>query len=62
MCIRDSPYTGRFGVLSDEDKKAVDEAMELVNVSQIKEDVYKRQVGHSDLLLSIIQLSGRIII
>ena len=25
------PYTGRFGVLSDEDKKAVDEAMELVN-------------------------------
>ena len=31
------PYTGRFGVLSDEDKKAVDEAMELVNVSQIKD-------------------------
>ncbi len=40
------PYTGRFGVLSDEDKKAVDEAMELVNVSQIKDkDFTKKSDG-----------------
>lgn len=31
------PYTGRFGVLSEEDWKAVDEAMEAVQVSELRE-------------------------
>ena len=31
------PYTGRFGVLSEEDWKAVDEAMEAVRVSELRE-------------------------
>ena len=30
------PYTGRFGVLSEEDWKAVDEAMEAVQVSELR--------------------------
>jgi len=31
------PYTGRFGILSDEDRKIVYESMELVNVLQFKD-------------------------
>ncbi len=31
------PYTGRFGTLSEEDNKIVNEAMELVNVSNLKD-------------------------
>ena len=31
------PYTGRFGVLSEEDWKAVDEAMEAVQLSELRE-------------------------
>ncbi len=31
------PYTGRFGMLSEADDKAVEEAMELVHVTEIKE-------------------------
>ncbi len=37
VCTGRYPYTGRFGLLSKEDKKIVKEAMELVNISEIKD-------------------------
>lgn len=36
------PYTGRFGVLSKQDHKAVENAMELVQVAEIKELMFDR--------------------
>ena len=36
------PYTGRFGVLREEDHKAVEEAMELVQVAEIKDLMFDR--------------------
>lgn len=36
------PYTGHFGILTEGDKKAVKEAMELVHVSQIKEQDFSK--------------------
>lgn len=36
------PYTGRFGLLSDSDRQIVKEAMELVNVTEIKDRDFSR--------------------
>ena len=36
------PYTGRFGILSETDRKVVREAMELVHVTAIKEQDFSR--------------------
>lgn len=36
------PYTGRFGILSGEDKKKVEEAMELVHVEKIRNQDFSR--------------------
>lgn len=36
------PYTGRFGILSKADRKAVDEAMELVHVREIKDQDFTK--------------------
>lgn len=36
------PYTGRFGILSERDKEAVKEAMELVHVREIKNQDFTR--------------------
>ena len=36
------PYTGRFGILSDSDRQVVKEAMELVQVSAIKDQDFTR--------------------
>jgi iron complex transport system ATP-binding protein len=38
------PYTGRFGVLSDEDKKAVDEAMELLGIEPAEREELKKRM------------------
>ncbi len=36
------PYTGRFGILSEEDRRKVEEAMALVRVDRIKEQDFSR--------------------
>ena len=36
------PYTGRFGILSETDEKAVEEAMALVQVEEIKDSEFQR--------------------
>lgn len=36
------PYTGHFGILTEDDKRAVKEAMELVHVSQIKDQDFSK--------------------
>lgn len=36
------PYTGRFGVLSREDHRAVEEAMELVHVSELRDQDFSK--------------------
>lgn len=36
------PYTGRFGILSEADRRAVHEAMELVHVTEIKDEDFTR--------------------
>ncbi len=36
------PYTGRFGILSEEDKKQVAAAMELVSVTELKDTDFNR--------------------
>lgn len=36
------PYTGRFGILSDSDRQAVKQAMELVHVTAVKEQDFTR--------------------
>ena len=36
------PYTGRFGILTEEDRQIVTEAMELVNVTSIREQDFNR--------------------
>lgn len=41
------PYTGRFGVLSKEDHRAVEEAMELVHVTELRDQDFPRSVTGS---------------
>lgn len=36
------PYTGRFGILSEQDRKAVREAMELVHITDLAENSFQR--------------------
>ena len=36
------PYTGRFGVLSKDDHKAVENAMELVKVTELRDLMFDR--------------------
>lgn len=36
------PYTGKFGLLQDEDRQKIREAMELVHVTEIKEQDFKK--------------------
>lgn len=36
------PYTGRFGILSDKDKKIIDEAMRLIHVEEIRDQDFTK--------------------
>ena len=54
------PYTGRFGLLSDDDYKIVDEAMELVHVTDIRnQDFTKISDEHLQEVVDLINKRPR---
>ena len=36
------PYTGRFGILSEEDNQIVEEAMELIQITEIRQQEFRK--------------------
>ncbi|WP_281086150.1 ABC transporter ATP-binding protein [Eubacterium ruminantium] len=41
VCSGRYPYTGRLGILSDKDRQVVEEVMELVNISNLKDSFFR---------------------
>ena len=36
------PYTGRFGILSEEDKRIIEESMDLVHIRELKDQDFRK--------------------